>query len=66
MVGKWSTSSWGASEESELHHRFAKSSTRGEWFHPSPDLLAFVERLVKLRELLGDIPAEVARYALIA
>lgn len=33
--------------EHELHQRFSGSRIRGEWFHPSPELMAFVETLPK-------------------
>jgi hypothetical protein len=29
--------------EKDLHRRFAASRERGEWFRPSPDLIAYVE-----------------------
>ncbi len=31
--------------ERELHDRFAASRLHGEWFHPTPELLDFVEGL---------------------
>lgn len=30
-------------EEGELHTRFIASRAHGEWFHPTPDLLAFID-----------------------
>lgn len=31
------------SHEVELHHRFAASRAHGEWFHPTPDLMAYIK-----------------------
>lgn len=33
----------GALEE-QLHRRFAKARAHGEWFHPDPKLLSYIER----------------------
>lgn len=30
--------------ESELHHKFSRERIRGEWFNPSVELLAYIER----------------------
>jgi hypothetical protein len=32
-------------DEKDLHGRFSKSRVRGEWFEPSPDLLALIDEL---------------------
>jgi hypothetical protein len=34
--------------EGELHRRFAKSRHRGEWFHPTDDLLDFIKNIASL------------------
>jgi hypothetical protein len=40
------TTMWGGSnQEAALHRRFAEHSRRGEWFHPAPELLAFIAAL---------------------
>lgn len=32
-------------DEKSLHARFAHLNYRGEWFHPAPELLAYIESL---------------------
>lgn len=33
----------GAPGESELHARFAEHRSHGEWFHPAPELISFIQ-----------------------
>ncbi|MEV8523208.1 GIY-YIG nuclease family protein [Streptomyces sp. NPDC052000] len=33
----------GAAGESELHARFAEHRSHGEWFHPAPELIRFIQ-----------------------
>ncbi|HEY9368353.1 GIY-YIG nuclease family protein [Streptomyces sp.] len=33
----------GARGESELHARFAEHRSHGEWFHPAPELISFIQ-----------------------
>ena len=41
------TSTGGRKVEKELHRRFHDAHVRGEWFRPTPELLAFIEALPK-------------------
>lgn len=39
--------------EGQLHHRFAKDRLHGEWFRPSPDLMALVEETAQTGRIEG-------------
>lgn len=40
--------------EVRVHVKFAKHHIRGEWFHPAPELLAFIQSDTKLADLQLD------------
>lgn len=45
----------GRASEAGLHARFEASRFRGEWFNPTPDVLAFVETMLKARAADEDL-----------
>lgn len=44
----------GREVEQELHRRFAAGRKRGEWFHATPELLAFIEGVTRSQEQPED------------
>lgn len=44
----------GREVEQELHRRFAAGRKRGEWFHATPELLAFIEGVTRSQEQPKD------------
>ena len=34
-------------DEAKLHEKFSRSNIRGEWFHPSPEILEFISQYQK-------------------
>lgn len=44
----------GREVEQELHRRFATGRKRGEWFHATPELLAFIEGVTRSQEQPED------------
>lgn len=61
-------------KELELHKRYAADRIRGEWFKPSPDVLAMVEQLKNTKpdtlqdyamRIVEDYRAHMAKYNLL-
>lgn len=56
----------GPGHERALHKSFARHHIRGEWFHPSPEILRIVETWVGSQRIPGNLTALLPQFPVLA